>query len=162
MRTILDDQKIRQAELVKVAGVSKGLVSQWLNDQRESMGYDAAQKIHRKYGYAMDWLMTGKGTKKNGALPTPDPSVPSYADLSTLEADLIARYRAADPRWQLSLRLLAALATEDQFEVARDVNVVIARVFRKNPAEIRYASNERVAAAFGKAPHVKAKERNAK
>jgi hypothetical protein len=75
---------------------------------------------------------------------------------------LIARYRAADPRWQLSLRLLAALATEDQFEVARDVNVVIARVFRKNPAEIRYASNERVAAAFGKAPHVKAKERNAK
>jgi hypothetical protein len=69
VRTILDDQKIRQAELVKVAGVSKGLVSQWLNDQRESMGYDAAQKIHRKYGYAMDWLMTGKGTKKNGAPP---------------------------------------------------------------------------------------------
>lgn len=75
-------------------------------------------------------------------------------EFTSQERDLIARYRAADPRWQLSLRLLAALATEDQIEAATDVNVVVARILGKKPADVRYASNERVAAAFGVAPHV--------
>lgn len=164
VRAILAEQKLRPADLVKVAEVSKGLVSQWLNDQRVSMGYAAAQRVHRKYGYAMDWLMEGKGPKKNG-LDAKEPSVPASIELTPQETDLIARYRAADPRWQLSLRLLAALATEDQIEVASDVNVLIARVFRKKPADVKYASDERVAAALGDAPHVarrKAKERSQK
>lgn len=76
------------------------------------------------------------------------------SELTADERALIARYRQADPRWQLSLRLLAALATEDQIEAATDVNVVIARIMGKKPAEVRYASNEAVAEAFGKAPHV--------
>lgn len=64
-------------------------------------------------------------------------------ELSPEEKNLIARYREADPRWRLSLRLLAALATEDQIEVATDVNVVIARIVGKKPKELRYASDKR-------------------
>lgn len=80
------------------------------------------------------------------------------AELTNDERALIVRYRNADPRWQLSLRLLAALATEDQIEAATDVNVVVARILGKKPAEIRYASNERVAAAFGPAPVIPRQE----
>lgn len=60
---ILEEKKIRQADLVEVAGVTKGLVSQWVNGERDEMGFDAATRIGRKYGYAVKWLINGIGPK---------------------------------------------------------------------------------------------------
>jgi hypothetical protein len=96
------------------------------------------------------WLATGEQASAGSAAVN--------GDLSASERDLVARYRNADPRWQLALRLLAALGTEEQVEFATDVNVIIARILGKKPADVRYASNERVAAAFGEAPHVTARK----
>jgi transcriptional regulator with XRE-family HTH domain len=111
---------------------------------------DTLFMIAEKLGVDARWLATGEGDMIARAAPQ---------GLPLPEAQLIARYRAADPRWQLSLRLLAALATEDQVEAATDVNMVMARILGKKPAEVRYASNEAVAAAFGDAPHVAARKR---
>ena len=66
VRAVLSEQGVKPIELAKVAGVSKGLVSQWLSGQRLSMGYEAAHKINRKYGYSANWLMKGDGPKMAG------------------------------------------------------------------------------------------------
>lgn len=150
---ILKAEKIRQVDLAAGAAVTKGWVNQWMDGTAKSISYDAAKNISRKWGYAIEWLMSGTGQKKFGK-EAPLASEPQNGELSQDEKALIARYRTADPRWQLSLRLLAALATEDQIEAATDVNVVVARIMGKKPAEVRYASNEAVAAAFGKPPNV--------
>lgn len=64
---ILDEQKLKPIALAKVAGVSKGLVSQWLKGTRKSMGFDAATKLHKRFGYEIAWLVNGDGAKTNGA-----------------------------------------------------------------------------------------------
>lgn len=60
---ILEEQTLKPIELADVAGVTKGLVSQWLNGDRKKMGFDAATKLHRKYGYAINWLIKGDTPK---------------------------------------------------------------------------------------------------
>jgi len=74
--------------------------------------------------------------------------------LSEEEKQLLQCYRTADPRWRLSLRLLATIATSAQDEVAGAVNVVMAKIFAKRPGEVRYTSDARVHQVLGDAPHV--------
>lgn len=60
---ILRDQKIKPSELARVAGVTKSLVSQWVNGPAQSMSYESAKKLNSEFGYAIDWLMKGEGLK---------------------------------------------------------------------------------------------------
>lgn len=53
----------KKRELAAVAGCTAGLVSQWLNGQTISIGYELAKNIERKLGYSADWLINGKGQK---------------------------------------------------------------------------------------------------
>lgn len=74
--------------------------------------------------------------------------------LSEQERQLVECYRVADPRWRLSLRLLAAIATSAQDEIAEAVNVVIAKIFAKHPSDLKYTPDARVHEVLGDAPHV--------
>lgn len=96
------------------------------------------------------WLATGRGQMLAAG---------TGSTLAAHEEELMARYRDADPRWQLSLRLLAALATEEQIEASTDVNMVIARIFGKKPSDLRYPSDTKVRAFKGDAPHVATRKR---
>jgi SOS-response transcriptional repressor LexA len=60
---VLQDQEIKPIALARVAGVTKGLVSQWVNGPAQSMSYESAKKLSAKYGYSIDWLMKGTGPK---------------------------------------------------------------------------------------------------
>lgn len=111
--------------------------------------------IADKWGVSARWLATEEGPM---VLAPARVSPHEAIALPQHEVELLSNYRQSDPRWKLALRLLAALGTEEQVEVATDVNVIIARVLGKKPAEVRYASNEKVAAAFGEAPHVAARK----
>jgi transcriptional regulator with XRE-family HTH domain len=138
-----------------IGGVNRQTVDTWMKGSLPRA--DKLFEMADKFGVDARWFATGIGDM----LPPPRRTVPTAGnDLAPQEEDLIARYRGADPRWQLSLRLMAALATEEQLEFASDVNYIIARLQGKKPTEVRYASNARVAAAFGEAPHVA--ERKAK
>lgn len=68
---VLKEQKIDQAELVKVTGKSKGLVSQWVNGPAKTMSYDDARKISAKYGYGVEWLMRDSGPKLESKARSP-------------------------------------------------------------------------------------------
>lgn len=134
--------------------VAKQTAERWMGESQPSAQklFDIADKLK----VDPRWLATGE---EKAVTVAGLPSVQSH------ELDLLARYRSADPRWQLCLRLMAALATEDQIEFAGDVNVIIARLMGKKPADVRYTANERVAAAYGpvpvrKTPLVSVDERN--
>jgi len=86
--------------------------------------------------------------------PGLNPAQAVGGDLSEEEKQLIDCYRAADPRWRLSLRLLATIATSAQNEIAEAVNVVIAKIVAKNPSELKYTPDARVHQVLGDAPHV--------
>lgn len=91
------------------------------------------------------WLATGKEQTK---LASEDPVVDQ----------LVTQYHRADPRWQLSIRLLSALAVEDQLVIAGDVNMVVARILGMKPKDLRYPSDEVVGKKLGKAKHVLERE----
>lgn len=146
IKRLREAKGLSQEALAKLVGVSYQSVQEWESDDGTAPSRKRQEKVAAALGVTVAELMVGGAVQE---------AAPTSAEFTPDERALIARYRAADPRWQLSLRLLAALATEDQIEVATDVNVVIARIAGKKPAEIRYALNERVAEAYGTAPHVR-------
>jgi hypothetical protein len=89
-----------------------------------------------RFGVDPLWYATGRGDMIHKP-PTPD-------GLLAHEDEFLGRFRAADPRWRLALQLLAALAVEDQIEVATDVNVIMARIAGKKPHELRPVGNKRM------------------
>lgn len=142
-----------QTAIGRALGVKKQTADRWMGDGQPAADtlFAVADKL-RQLGAPLPysdarWLATGESEQ-----------LPTRSDTPPLERELVANYRSADPRWQLSLRLLAALANEYQIEAATDVNVVVARILGKKPAEVRYALNERVAEAYGEAPHVAARK----
>lgn len=64
---ILSDHPQTLQELATIAGVTKGLVGQWKNGPAKSMSFAAAQRINRKYGYALNWLMKGEPPERDGS-----------------------------------------------------------------------------------------------
>lgn len=136
-----------QTAIAKELDVSKQTVDQWMAGSLPRAG--VIYRMADKWGLNPRWLATGQGSMLG-----PSDAIVADTSLETHERELLARYRAADPRWQLSLRLLAALAVEDQIEAATDVNMVVARIMGKKPADVRYVSNERVRQAFGDVPQV--------
>lgn len=89
-----------------------------------------------RFGVDPRWFATGQGEMLAMAA-TPE-GLPPHEEL------LLERFRVADPRWRLSLQLLAALAVEDQIEAATDVNVIVARIAGKKPHELRPVGNKRM------------------
>lgn len=136
-----------QTSVARSLGLEKQTVDRWFGtgEPKPAMLFHIAETWH----VDPRWLATGEGEML---------SRPVARGLLPHEEDLLARYRDSDPRWQLSIRLLSYVATEDQKEVAGDVNIVLARAFGKHPQDIKYVSNRRVAAAVGVAPHVAARK----
>lgn len=131
-------------------GISKQTVHRWMKGAEPSL--ETLFQVADKLNVDPRWLATGHGAKR--------PAAPQTSGLGPSEADLLARYRGSDPRWQLAIRLLSYVATEEQGEVAHDVNMVLARVFGKSPRDIKFISDERAAAAIGQAPHVAARQKS--
>jgi transcriptional regulator with XRE-family HTH domain len=149
IKRLREAKGLSQEALAKLAGVTYQSVQEWERADGTAPTRKRQAKVAAALGITVQELVVGPS-----AATAAEPAA-EYGEFSQDERSLIARYRAADPRWQLSLRLLAALATEQQIEVATDVNVIIARIIGKKPSEVRYAENERVAAAYGQAPHVR-------
>lgn len=131
-----------QTAISQAIGVAKQTADRWMGEGQPSA--DVIFKVADKLNVDARWLATGE--RSNPA------TVAGLENAQAHELDLLARYRNADPRWQLSLRLMAALATEDQIEFAADVNVIIARLLGKKPGELRYPSDAKVKAFVGPLP----------
>lgn len=151
IKSLRDAKGLSQEALGDLVGVKYQSVQEWERENGTAPSRKRMADVAKALGVTVSQLVTGEAPQAQ------QPSA-AYEAFSNDERALIARYRAADPRWQLSLRLLAALATADQREVAGDVNIILARVFGKRPVDIKPVSSQRVRKAYGDAPHVAARQ----
>lgn len=131
-----------QTDVARSLGLSKQTVDRWFKggEPKPAQLYLIADK----WGVDPRWLATEHGQM---LLPAP-----VTADLEPLEEQLLSQYRRADPRWQLSIRLLCGLAVEDQLVIASDVNVVVARILGMKPKDLRYPTDAEVKDKLGLPP----------
>lgn len=96
IRKILRDTGSTQTKLAGDAGVSKGLVTQWINEDVLSISLDAAREIGRIHGYNPGWVMRGEGPEKG-----PDSTFaasPRNSDLNRLISEL-EDVESMGPQW---------------------------------------------------------------
>lgn len=132
-----------QQALGTFLGTDRRKVDVWMKGglPRADTLFDMADK----FGVDPRWFATGEGD------PVRKPAAPG-GELEAHEADLIGRYRSAEPRWRLALQLLASVAVDDQIEAATDVNMVMARIFGKRPRELRPVGDSKMREILKKSP----------
>jgi transcriptional regulator with XRE-family HTH domain len=121
--------------------VDRRTVARWFGEGLPSP--EMLFRIADAFGVDARWLATGQGTMLPNGTGTKH---------EAHEEMLLEQYRAADPRWKLSLRLLASLANEDQIEAATDVDMVVARLLGKKPHEIKYVGDQEAGDKIGPLP----------
>lgn len=139
-----------QTAIAKSLSVPKQTVDQWMGNSAPSaqMVFHIADKWQ---GLNPRWLALEEGPMLLGqaraaiGAPLADPE----------EVQLVMRYRGADARWKLALKLLAGLADEDQVQAATDINVIIARILKVKAKDIRYPSDKEVEAKLGLPPNAR-------
>jgi len=121
----------KQTRLAEIAGCARAVVHHWLSGAQEEMRYDHASKIAKKLGYRLDWLMAGRGPKRDGeqdaimveAEPsmTPEPSL-AREQQPALGRELFLDYVTLD-----ELRLLSSYRkSPDHRKMFDDLAKVIA------------------------------------
>lgn len=103
---ILQETGRKQNQLADDAGVSKGLITQWLKEEVRSINLDAARSIARVHGYNPAWVMRGE-------LPVKGPdttfnSPPRNADLSRLMIEM-EDMESLGPQWAELAQAITAL-----------------------------------------------------
>ena len=91
VRTILNERHIKQVDFARALGISANYVSLIVNDKKETISDTLAKLIEEQYGYAAQWILTGRGSKTAGndltAEKMPDEEVRAVlAFVNTLES----------------------------------------------------------------------------
>ena len=124
-----------QGAVAKAAGVKQPSISDIESGETKDLSGSTLVAICSFLKIRPEWLITGKepmDADELGAL-APD------------ERELLERYRAAAPRWRVSIRYMAALRGDaQQDEAAESMNVVLAKISAEP------ASDERVASTYGR------------
>ncbi|MCO7641903.1 helix-turn-helix domain-containing protein [Pseudomonas sp. S 311-6] len=69
MHELMEDLKNKgfdQVDVAKVAGVSKGTVTQWLDGSIKSIKLEHAMELEERFGYNHVWIVLGRGEKMAG------------------------------------------------------------------------------------------------
>ncbi|HCQ6560389.1 TPA: helix-turn-helix transcriptional regulator [Citrobacter freundii] len=72
IRYLLSQENLKQKELAALLSTSAQTVNNWL--KRDSISREAAQQIAEKFGYSLDWLLSGTGAPKKSlesSIPPP-------------------------------------------------------------------------------------------
>lgn len=64
IQKVIDEQRIDQPSLAKVAGVTKATVNQLLMGKIKSLKMEYAVRIQERYGYSTAWLVLGRGPER--------------------------------------------------------------------------------------------------
>lgn len=64
LREMDGPERGRQTRLADIAGFSKALVGQLLNNPGQKLGHEYAKKIEDRLGWRADWILYGKLPKK--------------------------------------------------------------------------------------------------
>lgn len=131
-----------QTAIARSLGISKQTVDQWMAEVRPSA--EMIYLIADKWKVEPRWLQIEQGEM------VAHPS--AKADLGPDEQILLTRFRSSDPRWQIAIKYLAYVATEEQLEVASEVNMIIAKALGKHPRDIKPIGDTRMREILQKSP----------
>lgn len=112
-------RKVTQAQLAKAAGVKQPSISELETGETKMISGDTLIAISSALRVRPEWLLTNRGQMEDdvGATLSPD------------ERQLLANYRAATPRWRVSLLYMSALKGDTmQDEAAESMNIVLAKI----------------------------------
>jgi transcriptional regulator with XRE-family HTH domain len=88
----------KQARLAKIAGCGRPAVNNWLTGQQR-IAADHALAIANELGYRIEWLVEGKGPKRQGEkvqdLPE-DPGAMYVTHVTPNEMEMLSAYRSSD------------------------------------------------------------------
>lgn len=105
----------KQTRLAEIAGSARAVVNHWLSGVQVEIKYDHAKNISDKLGYRLDWIMEGRGPKREGEKVQEQPRPAELLmRLSVDELKIIAHYRAANPVGKSIIELNAEIAPKDK------------------------------------------------
>lgn len=108
-----------QAALAKAAGIKQPSVSELESGETKEISGPTLIAIAGALKVRPEWLVSGKGPMDAGEFETLAPD----------ERELLHNYRAALPRWKVSIRYMGQLKGDsEQDEAAESMNVVLAKV----------------------------------
>lgn len=136
LRVAMDNHKpkVTSAEVAKVCKVTPQAVHGWRKTGRIAKRYLViiSKVTEKPLNYFLDEVAQARQ------------ETPAY--LTDDERELLEKYRAATPRWQMALQHLASLRADKQEEVSHGTMVLLAK------AAAEPASDKRVEDAYGPAP----------
>jgi transcriptional regulator with XRE-family HTH domain len=95
IREILDGmdgpKRGKQTRLAVLAGCTKGLISQLLNNEGQELGYQFAKNIEKKLGYRVDWILEGHLPKRIDEAKAEDAAGPALDGEELIELALLYR-----------------------------------------------------------------------
>lgn len=121
MRVVIAEMEGReygkQTRLAEIAGCARAVVNHWLSGVQQEIKYDHAKNIAAALGYRLDWIMEGKGPKREGEK---EPAQAKTSDLlmrlSVDELKIIAHYRSANTIGKTMIELNAEIAPKQPEE----------------------------------------------
>lgn len=154
-RPKLDGKPISQEMFAETyLDASQGALFQYV-DGRIPLNLDAAIKFAKGLGVTVSEISPRLGESLRHAAGL-EPL--GGDDLAEDEKALLQRYRAADPRWKFTMMLISWAGTDSQMSVAESANLIMGKIFSKDPAAIKPTSSRRVHKVVGDAPHVAARK----
>ncbi len=96
LRYQMEEKKLNQAQLGKIAGVSQRTISSWLNGQNEPTVYSVA-KLADYFAVSVDYLLGREDDLGNIVLSPLTANTPSALFLTSDEQELLNKYRKLEP-----------------------------------------------------------------
>lgn len=121
-------RKLNQQQLAKATGLKQPSISELETGETKEISGPTLVAISRALTVRPEWLVTGK-------LPI------EYGEAEALtddERELLMHYRAAGPRWRVSIRYMAQLRGDlQQDEAAESMNAVLAKIAAQPVADYK-------------------------
>lgn len=140
-----------QTAIGKSLGLGKQTIDRWMAGTLPRA--DNIFLIADKWALNPRWLAIGEGEIENYAAAGVRPG--SVDELTYTEQELLVGFRKADPRWKLTIQILASLSNEDQVQAATDINMIVAGLVGMKPKDLKYPSDKYVEKKLGLPPNVR-------
>jgi transcriptional regulator with XRE-family HTH domain len=132
LRHARNHRKMSQGTLAKAAGIKQPSISELESGETKVISGDTLIAIAQALHVRPEWIVNGRGQMEADPLAALEPD----------ERELLEKYRAAAPRWKISIRYMAALRGDvQQDEAAESMNVVLAKVAANPVPDHRLGTN---------------------
>lgn len=120
-----------QKALAKAAGVKQPSISELETGETKVISGDTLVAVAGALGVRSEWLVNGRGERDASPVH----------EVTQDEREILAKYRAASPRWRIALQHLAGLNPQAQEEVSEGTMVLLAKVSAEAVPDARLGRN---------------------